>query len=94
MKEKHGLAEKIAKTLDGVCPAFHREGRGPATWHQCHCSAEPGAFRYFQPCVCVWHLTDSCVAGKWPQLAFICQKADHDATEAATMLELAKQACK
>lgn len=61
------LQGRIARTLDGLCPAFSRQRNSkPSIWHECQCSADANGV-----CICVWHTRDYCEAGKWPQLAFI-----------------------
>ena len=65
-------AYKIASILNKCCPAFYMDKEaGGATWHHCHCRAQTSKADYPQSCTCVWRTTDSCLAGKWPQLAFL-----------------------
>ena len=62
------LAKQISDVLKKVCPAFEDRGSQSAGWHGCFCKAQPSPS---SPCVCVWHLTSVCPAGKWPQLDFV-----------------------
>ena len=80
-------AEKIAEVLSKACPAFFRDWCRGITWQQCYCSAKRG-----EPCICVWRKTDTCIAGKWPQLAFINDEQKQKRQEADIILEKAKQA--
>jgi len=76
--------EAIAVILETRCPAFIREGDGPAVWHNCFCKALPVNNSSRQHCVCVWHQRDTCHAGKWPQLSMLTtnqEKAQNTANE-------------
>jgi len=63
--EEEKIAIKISKTLRGLCPSFSSNGSGAVEWHKCDCQVTGSA------CTCVWHLTDTCVAGKWEKLSFV-----------------------
>ena len=67
------MDEKIAKILEFLCPAFHRDGcSGGVVWHHCSCLAQtPSGSAQLESCTCVWRSTDTCIAGTWPQLHFI-----------------------
>lgn len=62
--QEQELAHRICETLRGLCPAFSYAGGGPVLWHCCDCLMGG-------PCICVWHMTDACEAGIWPQLSFV-----------------------
>ena len=66
MEHTEQLSIKISTVLQRACPAFKRIAGGAAEWHHCECKAVSG-----DPCTCVWHCTDTCIAGKWPQLSFV-----------------------
>lgn len=73
---KEELAIKIGKTLQIICPSFSRdESAGHIEWHKCCCKISDG------PCTCVWHLTDTCVAGEWAKLSFVKDCNNKTATE-------------
>lgn len=59
------LARKIRNTLNGLCPSFERAPGSGIEWHYCHCKITGSA------CSCVWHIQDTCVAGKWEKLSFV-----------------------
>jgi len=83
------LAEKIAQTLQKCCPAFKRVKDGAAVWHGCRCQAKRADGN---PCLCVWHTQSTCMAGKWPQLAFVDETKAKEQQKADRYLEKAKQA--
>ena len=89
-------AEKIAKILNEHCPAFRREhGAGAATWHECKCLAQCSHdVNSIESCTCVWHQTDTCVAGTWPQLAFVSEQKNQQRKRVDGYLEQAKKAIK
>ncbi len=64
---KDHTAERISQVLLKACPAFARKsGFAGCEWHHCKCEAQCGS-----TCDCVWKEIDTCVAGTWPQLAFL-----------------------
>ncbi len=69
-EEEERLAIRISQTLNGLCPSFVRTGRGNCEWHKCDCKANGSS------CTCVWHVTDTCVAGKWEKLSFVSKHND------------------
>jgi len=83
------LATKVAEVLSVVCPAFSWAKNTPAVWHGCRCAAQVGEY---EPCVCVWHLRDTCLAGQWPQLDFLNRHYSLATKKANEMLQMAKEA--
>lgn len=66
MSSEEEIAIKIGKTLSDLCPSFIRDrDKGAIEWHKCNCKINN------DPCSCVWHITDTCVAGTWVKLSFI-----------------------
>jgi len=62
---KEEISIKISKTLNGLCPSFTKKENSAAEWHKCDCKITENS------CECVWHITDTCLAGTWEELSFI-----------------------
>ena len=85
--------EQVAKVLNKVCPAFVDTHTQSSVWHGCYCKAQAShAGDERQHCDCVWHLSDTCIAGTWPQLAFLSEKTQSQKVEANGWLKKAQQA--
>jgi len=77
-----GLAEQIKDVLLEVCPKFeYKKNAASATWLCCHCAISGGY------CTCVWHRTDTCEAGAWPQLGFLVRIHGGGAKETKAAIE-------
>ena len=84
-------SNKIAERLDKKCPAFRNDhGSGGSTWHHCFCLAQAGTDD--KHCTCVWHQTDTCLAGKWACLSFLKVEADIEQKRANGYLDQATAA--
>ena len=83
------IAKKISAILKDCCPAFvrHRDSEAGCEWHYCKCKAQSG-----DPCTCVWHLTNECIAGLWLQLDFIKQNKLQILNESINYLKSAQAA--
>ena len=86
------LSRRIADILNEKCPAFIETREGASVWHGCFCKAQTSESTEMEHCDCVWHITDSCVAGTWPHLDFINDKRRNKQESAKVFLEQAKQA--
>jgi hypothetical protein len=88
---KKDLSRQISAILQECCPAFvrKRDSESGSEWHYCHCNAQN-----MDPCDCVWQITDTCIAGTWPQLAFLKKLKKQQEEQLAMFLEQAKRACK
>lgn len=87
-------AQRIAEILAKRCPAFsYDKDCGLTVWHCCYCKAQTSGknFDNLTPCTCVWHQTDTCIAGTWPQLAFINEKRQLTEQKANYWLAMAKK---
>lgn len=73
-EQEQELSYRICETLRGLCPAFTEKRQGAALWHRGNCLTDGS-------CECVWHRTDTCEAGKWPQLSYIAD-VERDASKA------------
>jgi hypothetical protein len=87
-RENERLAIRIRHILIKSCPSFLFEGPSSVEWHGCYCEALGDS------CICVWHLTSECPAGKWPQLSFVDDYFAKKSKKQAEMLSEAKQAIK
>lgn len=65
MESTEYLADKISKTLTGLCPAFSDSNASTCVWHGCSCAITNGK------CICVQLETSECNDGNWKQLAFV-----------------------
>lgn len=64
-EKEEEMSKEISKTLNGLCPSFIKNSVTNVEWHCCDCKATGSS------CICVWHITDTCIAGTWNQLSFI-----------------------
>lgn len=88
MSEK--LSQRIAIKVEEICPCFTLDKNGgPALWHRSKCSATTHG-----SCVCVWHNTDTCEAGTWPQLSFVNRSRKWFNTRRRNFLANARVACR
>lgn len=85
-------AKKIRDILIKCCPALDVTGKGPAVWHQCSCRANPLHTDCHSPCTCIWRLTDTCLAGTWPQLSFLRKVAAKESKAAQKWFKKAEAA--
>lgn len=80
------MQHKIAHILSKACEAFKRcENTWDNLEDQCACRATQPTPGRFDACSCVAGITDTCIAGTWPQLAFV-------TAEASAMLKKARAA--
>lgn len=92
-KKSECVAGKIRDILQRACPAARFEPSHSATWHGCFCAAQTG-YSVGSPahCDCVWHLTDTCLAGTWSELGFLNVERERQSRVACDILAKAKAA--
>ena len=83
------VSRKVSKALEECCPAFvrKRDSEAGSEWHYCNCKAQD-----MDSCDCVWHLTDTCVAGKWSSLNFLNEAKKEVQNNSALFLDKATKA--
>jgi hypothetical protein len=81
------LAEKIKDVLIKICPAFRWEGSQTAVWHGAKCLAKGEN----ESCTCVWHISNTCIAGTWKELGFVYEKVEQKRQDAETWLKRAQK---